>query len=61
MPHPSLLTTLTGHTHGVTAAVFSPDGHTLATASSNSPTRLWETNPDNAAARICATAWPTKP
>jgi WD40 repeat protein len=34
---------------------FSPDGHTLATASADSTTRLWETNVDSAAARICQT------
>jgi WD40 repeat protein len=57
--HPGLLATLTGHTSFVWSVSFSPDGHTLATASRDGTARLWETNPDNAAARICATAWPT--
>jgi WD40 repeat protein/energy-coupling factor transporter ATP-binding protein EcfA2 len=57
--HPGLLASLTGHTSGVDSVSFSPDGHTLATASRDGTARLWETNPGNAAARICATAWPT--
>jgi WD40 repeat protein len=57
--HPSLLATLTGHTSAVYSVGFSPDGHTLATGSYDNTVRLWETNPDTAAARICATAWPT--
>src|SRR5207248_8011855 len=32
---------LTGHDETVTTAVFSPDGHTLATGSSDHTVRLW--------------------
>jgi WD40 repeat protein len=34
---------------------FSPDGHTLATASNDDPARLWEINVDRVVARICST------
>jgi WD40 repeat protein len=34
---------------------FSPDGHTLATASVDSTARLWETNAEAVAIRICST------
>ncbi|MGH3810881.1 MAG: WD40 repeat domain-containing protein [Pseudonocardiaceae bacterium] len=47
--------TLTGHTDWVYAVVFSPDGHTLATGSTDQTVRLWETNVDQAIQRICAT------
>jgi 2-polyprenyl-6-methoxyphenol hydroxylase-like FAD-dependent oxidoreductase len=59
IPRRERSTPLTGHTSGVNSVSFSPDGHTLATASRDGTARLWETNPDNAATRICATAWPT--
>jgi WD40 repeat protein len=50
----SLLATLTGHTNNVTGVAFSSDGHSLATASADSTARLWETNIENVAARICS-------
>jgi WD40 repeat protein len=40
--HPTSLGTLTGHTNYVYSVTFSPDGHTLATASGDSTARLWD-------------------
>jgi hypothetical protein len=37
------------------AVAFSSDNHTLATGSADTTARLWETNLDNAVARICRT------
>ncbi|MGH3866548.1 MAG: TIR domain-containing protein [Pseudonocardiaceae bacterium] len=47
-------TRLTGHTNTVSSVAFSPDGHTLATASADTTARLWETTADRVAARICS-------
>jgi WD40 repeat protein len=45
---------------GVFSVAFSPDGHTLATASPDDTTaRLWETNVDRVAAQICSITSPT--
>ncbi len=53
--HPTSLATLTGHTNIVYTVVFSPDRHTLATGSGDDTARLWETNVDRVATRICST------
>jgi WD40 repeat protein len=39
----------------VFAAVFSPDGSTIAAGSQDGTTRLWQATPASAAAYVCAT------
>jgi WD40 repeat protein len=44
---------LTGHTDTVNAVAFSPDGHTLASGSTDQTAQLWEMNVNQAIKRIC--------
>jgi WD domain, G-beta repeat len=61
-PHqPTVLGTLTGHTNFVYSVAFSPDEHTLTTSSVDDTARLWETNVDRVAARICSLTPPSPP
>jgi WD40 repeat protein len=46
---------LTGHTNAVYSVAFSPDGHTLATGSTDYTVRLWGMNVGHTIQRICAT------
>ena len=52
-------TQLAKHTGPVSSVAFSPDRRTLATASFDNIARLWETDVNRVADRICKTAWPT--
>ncbi|QDY76519.1 hypothetical protein [Streptomyces qinzhouensis] len=52
------LAALTGHTDRLHHIAFSPDGTTLASTSRDGTALLWETDPERAAARVCATAHP---
>ncbi|MFJ7212969.1 NACHT and WD repeat domain-containing protein [Amycolatopsis sp. NPDC098790] len=55
---PAESATLTGHLDRVYLAAFGADGHTLATAGADGTVRLWETDPERAAARVCAAVEP---
>jgi WD40 repeat protein len=53
--HPaSLGQPLTDHTNNVNTVAFSPDGHTLASGSTDHTIRLWGVNVEQAIRRICA-------
>ncbi|GAA5166077.1 WD40 repeat domain-containing protein [Amycolatopsis dongchuanensis] len=53
---PSLLATLTGHTETVRAVAFT--GRLLATGGADHTIRLWDTEVESVAARVCREAFP---
>jgi WD40 repeat protein len=55
---PRLLGALTGHSGPISGIAFSPDGRTVVTSSDDKAIRLWETDPERVAERICRTAYP---
>lgn len=55
---PTELADLDAHTDRVYSVAFGPDGHTLASASQDHSGRLWDTDPERVAARVCALADP---
>ena len=57
---PRALDTLVGAVGAVFSVAFHPDNHTLVTASDDG-TRIWELDPERAAARICAVIDPKMP
>ncbi len=53
---PELHAVLTGPEGGVNVLAYRPDGQTLAAGSSDTTVRLFYTDPEQVAARVCATA-----
>jgi WD40 repeat protein len=56
--HPRGLATLSGHTDSILFMAFHPDGNSLVTASADHTVRLWDTDPERVATRICDIANP---
>lgn len=53
---PRTYATLTALSNAVWMVSFSPDGHTLAAGGADTTVQLWNTDPEQVADYICATA-----